>query len=209
MCDLYISSVHFQSFRFSEEDHRILKSLFSYDGDADGYALRVPGSHWLGGWKFRMVSEWGEDGAKLYHKLRDGLEPKLAAHTPNAGKNAPQSQELTVILKRSDEETDTYTVDKIETCRGHQVTSEHRIDWKQLAMEAACPLRTRIPPSLLFIRGHAKFEGEKLAKIHSTKQPKKKGRIYITVSMLIQAANDVTHYADMQRGRYIHLPHLN
>lgn len=124
-----------------------------------------------------MVSEWGEPGARLYHKLRDGLEPALAAHRASAGKTVSQSQsqELSVTLKRSDEDTDMYTVDKIETCRGHQVVSEHRMDWKQLAMEAACPLRTRTPPSLLFIRGHAKFEGQKLANIRSTTQPKKKG----------------------------------
>ena len=117
-----------------------------------------------------MVSEWGEAGAKLYHKLRDGLESELAAHRETAGKTLSQRQELTVTIKHGGEEMDTYIVDKIEAHRGPQMVSEHRIDWKQLAMEAASPVRTRPPPSLLFIRGHAKFEGEKLAKIHSTKR---------------------------------------
>lgn len=173
LSDFYINNVLFQSFRFSEEDHKILKSVFVHDGEADSYALRVVGGQWLGAWKFMMVSEWGEAGAKLYHKLRDGLESELAAHRESAGKTLSQRHELTVILKRGGE--DTYTVDKIEAHRGPQVVSEHRIDWKRLAMEAASPVRTRAPPSLLFIRGHAKFEGEKLAKIRSMTQPKRKG----------------------------------
>jgi hypothetical protein len=172
---LYINGVFFQSFRFTEEDHQILKSLFVHDGDANSYALRVAGGHWLGAWKFMMVSKWGEAGARLYHKLRDGLEPELTVHRQSAGKTSSQRQELTITLKCGDEETDTYTIDKIEVRRGPQVVSEHRIDWKRLAMEAASPVRTRAPPSLLFIRGHAKFEGEKLAKIHSTTQQKRKG----------------------------------
>ncbi len=172
---LHVNGVLFQSFRFTEEDHQILKSLFVHDGEANSYALRVAGGHWLGAWKFMMVSKWGEAGARLYHKLIDGLEPELRAHRESAGKTSSQRGELTVTLKRGDEETDTYTVDQIEAHRGPQVVSEHRIDWKRLAMEAASPVRTRAPPSLLFIRGHAKFEGEKLAKIRSTTQQKRKG----------------------------------
>ena len=166
------------SFRASDS-HQILESLFVCDNEANSYALRVPGSHWLGAWKFRMVSEWGEVGARLYHKLRDGLEPELAAHrTTGAGKSASRTQELTVTLKRSDGDTNTYTMDKIEANRARQVNSDYTMDWRQLAMEGACPVRTRTPPSLLFIRGHVKFEGQKLANVRSTAQPKKKGRIY-------------------------------
>lgn len=172
LSDFYINSVLVQSFRFSEEDHKILKSVFVHDGEADSYVLRVVGDQWLGVWKFMMVSEWGEAGAKLYHKLRDGMKSELAAHRKTAGKTLSQRQELAVTIKRGGEEMDTYIVDKIEAHRGPQMVSEHRIDWKQLAMEAASPVRTRPPPSLLFIRGHAKFEGEKLAKIRSTTRPK-------------------------------------
>lgn len=211
-CDFYTSSDLFQGFRFTEEEHEILKSLLVHDGDDDSYTLRVPGSYWLGGWKFTMVSEWGEAGARLYHKLRDGLEPELAAHRASAGRSIPESQELAVTIRRSDEERDTYAVGKIETCRGHQVISEHRMDWKQLAMEAACPRRTRIPPSLLFIKGHAKFEGQKLANIHSRSktQPKKKGiHLFLALSTLTQQITCNTYYTVIQGGSCTLPQHLD
>ena len=165
-----MSSVSFQSFRFTEEDHQILESLFGCD-ESGSYTVRVPAGHWLGAWKFKMVSEWGENGASLYHKLRDGLEAELVAHRAGTGSKA--AQEISVTLKRSD--GDKYAVDKVETSRTPQLSSDYTMDWRQLAMEGSCPLRTRTPPSLLFIRGHAKFEGQKLANIHRLPEQKKKG----------------------------------
>lgn len=207
-CDLYISSALFQSFRFTEEEHQILKSLFGCDDEADSYTLRVPGSHWLGAWKFRMVSEWGDVGARLYHKLRAGIEPELAVYkTTGVGKTVSHTQELTVTLKCRDGDTDAYAVEKIEASRGHKVSSDYTMDWRQLAMEAASPIRTRTPPSLLFIRGHAKFEGQKLANIRSTARPKKKGIMMYTVycpSMLLP----YSHALHSKEGSHIYSTYI-
>ena len=155
----------FQSFRFTEEDCEILESLFHRD-DSGGYAVRVPGGQWFGAWKFKMVTEFAEAGAKLYHKLRDGLEEELAAHKARARRNV--YQEITVTLTPSDVDEETYTVGSIGKSRLRDVSTDHHMDWGRLAKEGASQIRTRTPPPLLYIKGHAKFEGQKLANVPCT-----------------------------------------
>ena len=110
-----------------------------------------------------MVSLWGEKGAVLYHKLRKGFEEAIAAGT-HEGRTHKASQEQRITVKRN--EGGTFTVDKIERLlkRGHH-NSEHRINWRQLALEAKSSQRTVTPPTHLFIRGHSRFEGKKLANL--------------------------------------------
>ena len=108
-----------------------------------------------------MVSLGGQSGASLYHKLRDGCKEALAIE--ECGYNPLLEHHVT--FRRTDR--DSYILDKIETNRS-QYKSQYTVDWNQLAVEARCPWRTVTPPPYLYIRGHSKFEGQKLATIHST-----------------------------------------
>ena len=117
---------------------------------------------WIGGLKFKLVSQWGEAGASLYHKLRDGLEEGLAS-VASEKVNDQGLSEQSVTLRESDEGT--YIIDKVEFKRVHRL-SKHKFDWSHLIREAKCHRRTIPPPTHhLFIKGHAKSEGRKLASV--------------------------------------------
>ena len=158
----------FQSLSFSDKEHKILQDVCECS-DANGYVLTWPVGC-PGSLKFKMVTGYGEEGATLYLKIMDRVR-----ETTEGSGNILQDQR--VRLKRTTDNI--YIIDKVERKR-RPLTSQHRIrtDWKQLTLEALCHKRTVAPPTHLYIRGHAKFEGGKLATLH-TQRSRKKGKVFI------------------------------
>ena len=137
----------------SSKDQAILQEVCE-SCDADSYILTWPAGC-PGIMKLKMVACCGEEGAALYHKVLD-----VASASEQESTCGSVWREQCVTLKQTDDNT--FTVEKTERKRT-QGTALGHIDWKQLAEEAVSQRRTLTPPTHLYIRGHAKWEGWKLA----------------------------------------------
>lgn len=166
----------------------------------ESYVLSCPQS-WMGALKFKMVSMFGADGATLYHKLREGIE----AVKPSNKINSRSLLLRVVTLKRVD--GDRYIIAKCELRKVQQdkCSTQLKVDWSQLMLEASRHRRTLAPPTHMHIKAHANYEARKLCstKRQAHKQPGGLGQprenMIIIIFVIIYSVHVLFHFFIQQK----------